>query len=273
MIFLHIPKAAGTTLGQILKRQHGHLRVHSLDGVKTREAIQRFAGFSKWRRGYYKAIQGHLTYGFHELVPHECSYVTILRDPVDRIVSHYYYALRFPGHYLYEHLNTNRISLHEYALSRLTVELDNGMTRAVAGVEVPHGQCSQELFNTAVANIDRHFAMVGVAERFDEMIMLLQNQFSWKTPYYVRENVTPNRPKLTALDDATRQAIESTNRFDRQLYELAKRRFEELVKANQPGLSEQLEHFRRRNEAYTGVKLLIRKAKYTIFPPHKIKPR
>jgi len=40
----------------------------------------------------FRLLHGHLSYGWHELLPQEATYFTIVRDPVSRVVSHYNYV-------------------------------------------------------------------------------------------------------------------------------------------------------------------------------------
>ena len=40
------------------------------------------------RRRRARAVTGHLHYGVHRHMPQTCEYITMLRDPVARVVSH-----------------------------------------------------------------------------------------------------------------------------------------------------------------------------------------
>ena len=80
---------------------------------------------------------GHMGFGLHDYLPQGASYITMLRDPIDRIVSHYYYVLQNQGHYLHKEVAGKGLSLEQFADSALSTELDNGQTRVLAGLE--HG--------------------------------------------------------------------------------------------------------------------------------------
>ena len=43
------------------------------------------------QRARFRLVMGHFQYGIHEFLPQEYTYVTIVRDPVERVISHYNY--------------------------------------------------------------------------------------------------------------------------------------------------------------------------------------
>ena len=62
------------------------------------------------------------------------------------------------------------------------------MTRLLAGGEytfnVPFGSINEEHYEMAIKNLDNHFAVTGITERFNESILVLANELNWKSPYY-----------------------------------------------------------------------------------------
>ena len=83
------------------------------------------------QRGRYRLIQGHLYFGLHRFIPRASTYVTFLRQPVERVLSFYYYARSTPDHYLYPLLAAERLDLKTLLARELTVELCNDQTRAL----------------------------------------------------------------------------------------------------------------------------------------------
>ena len=97
LAFLHVPKTAGTALRRVLAEQYGPDRVLELYhgiGADDVERLRRMEA-RDWQQ--VRAVAGHMEYGIHELIPFPVRYVTMLRDPVDRIVSHYSYRARDSG--------------------------------------------------------------------------------------------------------------------------------------------------------------------------------
>ena len=101
------------------------------------------------------------------------------------------------------------------------MELDNGQVRLLAGREsVPYGQCGRDMLDLAKANVARHFAVAGIAGRFDESVVLMRRALGWKSvPCYARLNVNQSKPSGKRVPDRVVRLIESHNRLDAELYE------------------------------------------------------
>ena len=100
LIFLHIPKAAGTTLNRIFRRRYRKSDIYMFDG--SYEKLDTFKKLPPERRRQIRLLCGHMPFGMHKYLLRLADYITILRDPVDRIVSHYFYVRRKTTHYLHE---------------------------------------------------------------------------------------------------------------------------------------------------------------------------
>ncbi len=251
VLFLHIPKAAGQTLSQVIVRHFDPAAVFAI-GRPNHQFIEQFKKMSKSERARIRLVKGHMPFGLHEYLPRPSTYITMLRDPVDRIISYYYFARRTPDHYLHEALQSRRMSLREFVLHGLPVELDNGQTRLLAGVGngVGVGQCSLETLETARRNLTAHFAVIGLSERFDETLLLLKSAFGWRNLCYTRLNVTRDRLPKDAVDDETLDAIARSNELDLQLYEWARDRFERQIEPWGASFRRELVAFRLWNAAY-----------------------
>jgi hypothetical protein len=91
VIFLHNLKAGGTTFREILIRQYGARAVYTVGGRhRTTGDLRRIRSLDVDK---VRVIQGHIPFGVHELLRRESTYVTLLRDPVERIVSLYRFIL------------------------------------------------------------------------------------------------------------------------------------------------------------------------------------
>src|SRR4030095_15973884 len=125
---------------------------------------------------------GHLYFGAHAFLSQPCTYLTMLRDPVDRVISHYNYVRHQPSHYLYH--EACRMSLRDYVEFCGRQEPNNDQTRLLAGERnVPNfGQCSEEMLNIAKRNLADHFAVVGLTEEFDRSLIIMKRVFKWRDP-------------------------------------------------------------------------------------------
>src|SRR6266403_3878281 len=133
LIFLHIPKTAGTTLNRIIEWQYNPLSIFTIDPYGIRATTERFKTFSEQRRRRLRVVRGHLFYGIHEFLPQAATYITMLRDPVARLLSTYYFILRRPLHPLHRKLKRGRLGVEDCL--RLFSHRHNLQCRLIAGVE------------------------------------------------------------------------------------------------------------------------------------------
>lgn len=222
VLFLHIPKAGGQTLGEFIDF---HTRDEKAGGADTdllRAGVAYLTyGFFKeqplaipehvlalLRRRDLRAVLGHFWFGLHEHVARPSVYVTMLRDPVERVVSLYSYAR------LHE-----TMSLDEFVAEPPFREVDNDQTRRIAGVDPAIGECTPAMLHAAQENLRRHFAVVGTIERLDETLALLRQRLGWQRPMAAvhPRNVNPERPAVASLPAATVAAIRRRNELDLEL--------------------------------------------------------
>ena len=135
----------------------------------------------------------------------------MLRDPIDRVVSHYHYVMTNPSHYLYKKIAGGSFTLHDYAVTRASHELDNDQVRWLCAqhhFDVPVGQVSRQMVDEAKWNLENAFAVVGIMERFHDSLECLRAAFGWQdvAPESSR-NVNKSRPRLRDIPQATLDAI------------------------------------------------------------------
>ncbi|MCC6661308.1 MAG: sulfotransferase family 2 domain-containing protein [Phycisphaerales bacterium] len=253
LIFLHLPKAAGTTLQDIVVRQYPGAQGYRFTGAPQR--LDDFKAMPEPARAGFDFLSGHVHFGIHRWVPGPSTYMTMLRDPVDRIISHYYFVLEHPEHYLHKIVKGGRLSLHEYIARRTSIELDNDQTRYFLlreHNEIPFGSISDAMLSEAKGVLDAYFPAIGLAERFDDSLVYLQCLFGWLDVSYERRNVTRDRPKVAEVPPATIDLIRETNRFDVGLYEHARSLFERRTAALGTAFTRRCDQFRRQQAAPPG---------------------
>lgn len=248
LIFLHIPKAAGSTLHPVLERHYSKRTRHTIQPGRTDD----FKCLTSDEYHRIRLLKGHMPFGMHEYLSGRSRYVTLLRHPAERVVSHYYYVKRRPVHQLHK-LVRDGMSLADYASTGLSGELDNGQVRLLSGhdQDIPPGHCTRDLLDTAKSNIEQHFAVVGLTERFDESLVLMAIELGWNwTPYYLNRNVTKDKPIAKQIDPVAFKAIEAANPLDFELYEWASRRFQDQLDQHKPDVAERLARLDRANRLY-----------------------
>ena len=255
-IFLHIGKTAGWTLRQILYRnvpRREVMRVRPpLDrprGFLNDDPLRAFAALSEAERARPRLLVSHMIFGIHESVPRDSAYFTMLREPVARALSQYRHVLRRPEHRLHAEAAAGELPLERYVTGGVALEMDNGQTRALAGdVETPFGHCTPEMLERAKRNLDEHFAVAGVTERFDEMLVALGHEFGWRNLFYVRANAAPEGQRVP-VTEADREMIRVQNALDCELYAYVVERFDERVSRDRRFAAD-LRRFERGNRLY-----------------------
>lgn len=275
LIYLHIGKTAGVTLHQVLRRQfppsqtfwlhRSPVRGQATDatagaerdeqeaipseGRPNRElSLAYVASLPREKLARLRLIEGHTIFGLHRCLPGPSTYSTLLREPVARVISGYGYIRRRPRHPLYA--LSHKLPLDEFLRSGVALQLDNGQTRAIAGdTTTAFGACTAELVEAAKRNIEEHFAVVGLTERFDESLLLMRRAFGWTNMHYVPANVSRRSKSSRELDVRTRRVIEELNQLDVALYEWTRERVGATIEA-EPGLEEELRRFRAVNTLY-----------------------
>lgn len=258
VIFLHIPKTAGATLHRIIERQYEPSVIFTLDGSRVQESLDQFKKLPQTKRAEVKILKGHASFGIHEFLPQSSTYITLLRDPVDRVISFYYYILQEPHHYLHDELIARRMSLKDLVSSEISSkEIFNIQTRLLSEPLPGEGLSSVQILERAKRNLREKFSVVGLSERFDETLILLKRAFGWRIPFYRKENVTRNRPRKSEIPKDTLRLIEKQNELDTELYQYVKKLFEEEV-SQQTFFEKELRRFRRLNNSCGKIYLWAR---------------
>ena len=231
VLFVHIMKTGGQTVKGIASR---HYSLNQITFIQSDTYISEFAQLSLEQRAQPRLLLGHMPYGIHAQMPRPHRYVTMLRDPIERTISHYYFMRRDPTSYMHEAVKDNNWSLADYLRHSHDHMMDNCQVRALSGVwnTVAIGELTDEMLAMACDNLRTQFAVVGLTERFDESLLLMQQVLGWPYVYYRRKiNVTVNRPKSQSLDPETLKIIQRRNQLDQQLYKVAQEVFTQQLTA------------------------------------------
>jgi hypothetical protein len=255
VIFLHVGKTAGATTRRALRREFKASQVMDLEAptvqpgrLRRDGAVAYFASLPEAERARPRLIMGHMTYGLDAYVPRPSAYVTLMREPMKLVMSQYHHVRRLSGHHLYEEAKAYP-DLVSYVRSGISLEMDNSQVRAYAGdTTTPFGGCTPEMLETAKRNLET-FAVVGLTERFDESLVLMQRAFRWDRIRYVSVNVDPGRDRRDMPSDEDLAFVREQNALDLELYAWAATRFEGTVEES-PGFGDSLRRFEEANERY-----------------------
>jgi GT2 family glycosyltransferase len=259
LAFIHIPKTAGVALRRKLVDT---FPMPSVLGVSARTLLRCYEGDPAAMAGLRRRLRdaavlfSHFSHGFGQLMEWDCAYATVLRDPLDRVRSHYRHMVSDPFSPL---ANTPLATAPLHMLLRKGVLPGNLMLRKIlgeapeevtwseidarnasatgfAGFRMPaavwRGQHEQILsapdlepdtemskVDRAMAIIERDFIFVGRVEAMETQIGELLASIGIPSGSELqRLNATPATAtiELTAQD---RSASEEHNALDRALYD------------------------------------------------------
>ncbi|TWU27187.1 Sulfotransferase family protein [Novipirellula galeiformis] len=237
LIFIHIPKCGGNSFLAYMESQipknmlafdlNDHSRTPELNGQpeKYDARLSEFKSMPLEERNKYAFVYGHMPQGIHKHISRPCQYVTIIREPVNRMVSLYWFARSVPNHYL--HSFAQQHSLLEFAQSDASFELDNQQTRLLCNrydcySSDINDRVNQDDADRAIAHVMNPRNVTGILEEYQKTLRLVRHHFGFQVGPTVRRNVTRSHPSIQGLIPDEIDAIKERNRFDIQLYEAAR---------------------------------------------------
>ena len=241
--FFHIPKTAGMSTWQLLEWAYPPERI--CPGRMWEDIIN----IGVQHLAKYDVFRGHFLAYLEPFLGRKLPTFTVLRNPVERTISHYCHVRRSPEHPYYPVAQT--LSLQEFctdARTRHMVQnyqsgylacrcvkdprlIARGMTQADLAVyklqlaldpspdEFPS---ESDLYQAAMRRLESFFE-VGTSETLHESMLAIAGGLGIQAPpHFERRNVGSNRPET--IDDSTLRTIWASTQVDHALYDLVQRR-------------------------------------------------
>ena len=263
LYFLHLPKTAGTSLDILFKVQYSKKDMHPWDNVKFRDLQNKYES-GELTPSTFKVLKGHYKYGIHTQFSKDekFQYLTILRDPVNRVKSHIMQYLRMPNSFIYKEYQKHK-DLYRLISENKNYGFSNLQTCWIAGETYVPQEKFENIYELAIENIDKTFIYIGIVELFDESLFQIYKRGNWKfKPYYNSLNKSSADEKNDIkFDDKTIKLIEDINLYDIQLYNtykdiVAKDHSLENIKEFNSYLSK-LKYFKKIHSGYLQIKNII----------------
>jgi hypothetical protein len=201
-----------------------------------------------------RLIVGHAAFGLHETLERPVQYITVLREPVQRLFSNYRYVLRTREHRLHAEASSGALTLKNFA-----DRFSNLQTRYLGGA--PNLRPDADTLARAKENLRSHFAVAGLADRFDESALLIHRAFDRKLSGFSSENVGGSERFVEKLEASERRALHAASELDADLWAFAQQRFEALVAAQDETFTAELSRLRRANRRAETVAGVMRRFK------------
>ncbi|MCG3177251.1 MAG: hypothetical protein MOGMAGMI_02219 [Candidatus Omnitrophica bacterium] len=232
-VFFHIPKCAGTSLThQVRARMDPETYLALYDQPYKDKRRKMVYGLGPSRAEVLRLVFGHDAYdGVHEDLGRSGRYFTVLRHPVDRVVSHYNFKIdywlikkdRQVWDNDYPYLEDGRPMPFEEWIERYP-HVNDVMTRYISRSFMnwtdrgkPFGDEDLERASERL----RGFYYVGMTETFDTESQMIYGWIGLRGYRVVRKNLSYPHYRLT--DPALRAKVLRLNARDLELLELGRR--------------------------------------------------
>lgn len=210
MIFIHIPKTAGTSFRLGASDYFGpehELRDYGKDIKATSPLVNRLVHKRKDYEAFRKKVDqqgitfitGHFPSKRYLPYFDKGTFVTFVRDPVQRVVSEYKHAVRL-----------------------------NGLKEPLSVFCRRPRQINRQWWFVRAIGID-NMAFIGLTERYERSIECINRIFHTNIPV-LKKNLGKNAIEEThCLESKDADLIKSLNCDDMELYEAVKKRFEQSI--------------------------------------------
>lgn len=249
--FFWMPKTAGGTIATGI-RNNAQVQWPSYPFLPSPDALAPPSSDQIW-------LGGHAAYGLHQIYNAEPVYMTILREPVERLVSEFFYHHEhpLPGIFIPDdellpafirvveaapHLNFYSYMFSDYCFAKESIEANQGkwngdtdtafqlLNRRVERLgflteNIPfHTVDVEDSFEKASNNI-LSMRFVGFFERLDDTIAYLKEEFGLNVRLKKRIHKTKWKPRVKDLPGHIQSMLIRKTEADRDIFFLARDRW------------------------------------------------
>jgi FkbM family methyltransferase len=240
--FIHIPRTGASGVEKMLDTFYAPQEIFSCKGapefLTNPELLQQ-----------YWLFRGRFSCNLRKIVKKRLRYLTLLRDPVQRALSHYAAVMNDEGHYLHgrarqlknfeSYLNDpeTRPTVANFQLRAIAFDVDPLDVSVVDSSDdhilerrldtTPFNLSEQQLLEQAKERL-RRFCMVGITERYADSIRLMCELFEWPLPAWIAsDKVNASHHKREPIEEFLLEQLQGANQAEIALYAYARTLFEE----------------------------------------------
>jgi hypothetical protein len=222
LFFIHIPKCAGSSFRNVLKRWCGRDALF-IDARSPEELALGLEG----REQPPLAVAGHFRFGIHAGLSCRPRYVSLVRDPLDRFVSLYQHMASVTDHPF--HATAASMDLERFYEHCLSDPRLRGQT---VGVQC-HFLTRERTFEAARPVIDSAYSVLAPTELYAGFVAACGRLIDRAPPgAHVARNVARKSPRIEEAKQRLAERIAQDHGEDVLLYEYVRDRFAaQLAKA------------------------------------------
>lgn len=202
-IFLHMTKTAGGSIKSAIAENYPRKclfgnSINSFDEISDDVDL----------------IFGHLIFGAHKSFPGFENYITFVRHPLTRTISHYYQLKNVDNSKIGVKIKKHD-SINDFFSRDEHWEFQNFMCKIISGYGNKKVD-DNDLYEKAIGNIDTFFSFVGIQEYMDLSLLRLSHIFGKKIS--VNKNVNIGSYNIFDINRKTLNKILEQNQLDLKLY-------------------------------------------------------
>jgi len=221
LTFLHLPRTGGTAITRdILFRNFRHGQCCHVNYGPDMQALGGAHDPLSWterKRKRVSVLAGHMPFGLAAHFPGKSEYVTMVREPIARVVSDYFFCRQNPTNPAYPFATT--LSLVEFVARGYGSSQNcyaQWLSNAAFGAKF---RSEDEMLDAALKNLS-HFSLIGITEQSDLSIERICKRYDL-TVYPITEvNKNGATPEGRCISDEEIQAIRGHNLLDLAIYDL-----------------------------------------------------
>tara|TARA_R110000851_G_scaffold67262_8_gene151993 strand:+ start:151 stop:852 length:702 start_codon:yes stop_codon:yes gene_type:complete len=228
-IFIHIGKTAGTSFREFLhnnvqKHYFGYGKLYSLVDDRDTPKFLQLEKYGYQVFDYFDLFSEHFSYGLHPfLKTKDYQYITMLREPIARIISLYNYSI--DRDWISEDVN-----IIDWFMKQDNDFLGERKLKQIKHISgAPIDLPVDVQINLAVKNLKRDNMLFGIVEEYNEFIDLCCKINKWN-PQYLQINTTKTSKEISEEDkNMLRIELADEINFYNQAKEIYNDKYKDLI--------------------------------------------
>lgn len=222
LVFTHIPRTGGTSARNVIFNQ--------IKNYRLIDSFSEFSFLSDKELNSYDFIATHCGYGIINRINRSHKKIILLRDPFERIVSHYFYLRKLENDVSYSSHYAKKLSLNEFiCLDNSAVQISINNTQVWHLIEDKNiffrnkyiNYSDTDLLDIALSHLST-YDFVGFTHGLNSVLSKLFQVYEWDaTQINLPQIGKSDRPNIEDLESDTIELILSKVSLDMLLYNKA----------------------------------------------------